>query len=120
MPNFFRKLTHARSWPTTEGTVNSCQWIQFHDHVGGAAGHYQVKLSYRANGQTEVHHGEFCHQGNKHIAPYSVGEHLDIQYDPQKPSRYHFEGAGSNYEKLEAILVMTGFALLAGYVLYAF
>ena len=26
----------------------------------------------------------------------------------------------SNYEKLEAILVMTVFALLAGYVLYAF
>jgi hypothetical protein len=49
-----------------------------------------------------------------------VGEQLAIQYDPKKPGRYHFSGAESNYEKLEAILVMTVFALLAGYVLYTF
>ncbi len=45
---------------------------------------------------------------------------MAVQYDPKKPARYHFNGAESNYEKLEAILVMTVFALLAGYVLYAF
>ncbi len=49
-----------------------------------------------------------------------LGEQLAVQFDPKKPGRYHFSGAGSNYEKLEAILVMTVFALLAGYVLYTF
>ncbi len=120
MPNIFWKLTHARSWPTTDGLVDSCEWVRYHDHVGGSAGHYRVKFSYRADGDSEVHHGEFCHQGSQHIAPYSVGEHIEIQYDPKKTSRYHFDGAASNYEKLEAILVMTVFALLAGYVLYTF
>ena len=72
----------------------------------------------QADGQ--VNHGEFCHQGVQHIAPYSVGERLAIQYDPKKPARYHFSGAAPDYQKLEAILVMTVFALLAGYVLYTF
>jgi hypothetical protein len=49
-----------------------------------------------------------------------VGESLPVQYDPRRPQRHRFSGATRNYEKLEAILVMTVFALVAGYVLYAF
>ena len=120
MANLFSKLTPARSWPTTDATVESCEWVRYHDHLGGTAGHYQVKFTYRAGDRGEVNHGEFCHHGSQHIAPYSVGEQLAIQYDPKKPGRYHFSGAESYYEKLEAILVMTVFALLAGYVLYTF
>jgi len=118
MSNFLWKLTPSRTWPTTDGTVDSCEWVRLHDHLGGITGHYQIKFTYRTGGQ--MHHGEFCHHGPPHIAPYTVGERLAIQYDPKKPSRYHFNGADSNYEKLEAILVMTVFALLAGYVLYTF
>jgi hypothetical protein len=118
MANLFSRFTSARSWPTTEATVDSCRWVRLHDHLGGIAGHYEVKFTYQAGGR--VNHGEFCHHGSQHIAPYSVGEQLAIQYDPKKPGRYHFSGAESNYEKLEAILVMTVFALLAGYVLYTF
>jgi hypothetical protein len=118
MSNVLWKLTPSRTWPTTDGTVVSCEWVRLHDHLGGIAGHYQIKFTYQTDGQ--LHSGEFCHHGTPHIAPYTVGERLAIQYDPKKPARYHFSGAGSNYEKLEAILVMTVFALLAGYVLYTF
>jgi hypothetical protein len=120
MTNLLWKLTNARSWSTTDATVESCEWVKSHDHAGEIAGHYQVKFSYRVGDSGQVNHGDFCHQGIRHITPYCTGEHLAIQYDPKKPSRYHFSGASSNYEKLEAILVMTVFALLAGYMLYAF
>jgi hypothetical protein len=120
MIDLFWKITHARSWPTADATVDSCEWVKDHDHLGGDVGHYQVKFTYQAGDQGQANRGEFCHHGTQHIAPYYVGEHLAIQYDPKKPARYHFSGAASNYEKLEAILVMTVFALLAGYVLYTF
>ena len=120
MANFFRRFTHARSWPTTDATVDSCEWVRYHDHLGGNAGHYQIRFTYKAGDGRQVNQGEFCHQGVQHIAPYSVGERLSIQYDPKKPVRHHFSGATPNYEKLEAILVMTVFGLLAGYVLYTF
>ncbi len=120
MANLLFKLTHGHSWPTADATVDSCEWMRYHDHLGGAAGHYRVKFTYQAGDQGQVNHGEFCHQGSQHIAPYRVGERLAIQYDPRKPSRYYYSGAPANYEKLEAILVMTVFALLAGYVLYTF
>ncbi len=119
MSNLLWKLTHTSSWPTTNATVDSCEWVRYHDHLGGNAGHYQIKFTYLA-GDGQVNHGEFCHQGVEHIAPYGVGERLAIQYDPRKPARYHFSGAAPDYQKLEAILVMTVFALLAGYVLYTF
>jgi hypothetical protein len=118
MTSLLRKMIPSKTWPTTEATIESCEWVTLHDHLGGLAGHYQVKFTYAA--ANEVNQGEFCHHGARHIAPYFVGERLAIQYDPKKPSRYHFNGADSRYEKLEAILVMTVFALLAGYVLYAF
>jgi hypothetical protein len=120
MASLVWKLTHPRSWPTADATVDSCDWVRYHDHLGGTAGHYVVKFTYQGGDRGQVNHGEFCHQGTEHIAPYYVGERLAVQYDPNKPSRYHFSGAGSSYEKLEAILVMTVFGLLAGYVLYTF
>ncbi len=120
MTNLRWKLTNARSWSTTDATVDACDWIKSHDHAGEIAGHYQVRFTYRSGQNGEVNHGEFCHHGIRHIVPYSVGERLTIEYDPKKPSRYHFSGASANFEKLEAILVMTVFALLAGYFLYAF
>jgi hypothetical protein len=86
--------------------------------LGGIGGHYQIKFSYEAGGRRNQ--GEFCHHGTQHIAPYTAGEHFDIQFDPKKPQRFHFDGAESNYEKLEAILVVTVFALIAGYFLYAY
>lgn len=118
MATLLWNLTPSKTWPTTDATIDSCEWVRLHDHLGGIAGHYQVKFSYEAGNQ--VNHGEFCHHGARHIAPYSVGERLAIQYDPKKPSRHHFNGAESNYEKLEAILIVTVFALLAGYMLYTF
>jgi len=120
MSSLFWKLAHGRSWPTTDATVVSCDWVKSHDHEGEIAGHYQIKFTYRPAVSGEACHGEFCHQGIRHILPYSVGERLVIQYDPAKPSRYHYSGAAANYEKLEAIVVVTAFALLAGYFLYAF
>jgi Protein of unknown function (DUF3592) len=118
MTTFLSKLSPAHSWPSTDATVDSCQWLRLHDHLGGIGGHYQIKFTYQAGGQTN--HGEFCHHGTQHIAPYAPGEQLTIQYDPRKPKRYHFKGAEQNYEKLEAIVVVTVFALIAGYFLYAF
>jgi hypothetical protein len=119
MANRFWKLTHA-SWSSANATVDSCDWVKSHDHAGEIAGHYQVKFTYKIGAGGEVHHGDFCHSGIRHIVPYRVGETLAIQYDTRKPSHYHYSGATENYEKLEAILVMTVFALLAGYVLYTF
>ena|ERR1700760_1357183 len=120
MTNLFWKVAHGRSWSAADATVDSCEWVKAHDHFGEIAGHYQVKFSYHAGNDGSLQHGEFCHQGIRHIVPYSVGERISVQYDTRKPSRYHFSGAAGNYEKLEAILVMTVFALVAGYVLYAF
>jgi hypothetical protein len=120
MASLVWKLTHPRSWPTTDAVVESCEWVRYHDHLGGNSGHYVVKFNYQAGDRRETHAGEFCHQGTEHIAPYYAGEHLAMQYDPNRPSRYHFSGASSNYEKLEAIVVITGFALLAIYALYVF
>ena len=120
MKSIVWKITHSRGWASTDATVESCKWVRYHDHLGGLAGHYQIHFNYQAAEGGPLQHGEFCHQGSQHIAPYSVGEHLAIQYDPKKPARHYFSGAAPNYEKLEAILVMTVFALLAGYVLYAF
>ncbi len=68
MASLFSKLTPARSWPTTDATVDSCQWLRLHDHLGGIAGHYQIKFTYQAGGH--VNHGEFCHHGAQHITPY--------------------------------------------------
>jgi hypothetical protein len=118
MGTFLAKLLPARSWPTTDATVDSCQWLRFHDHLGGVGGHYQIKFSYEAGG--ERNHGEFCYHGTPHIAPYAVGERLRIQYDPRKPRKYYFAGAEKSYEKLEAIVVAGVFALIAGYFLYAY
>jgi hypothetical protein len=120
MASMVWKLTHPRSWPTTDAIVESCEWVRYHDHLGGNSGHYVIKFNYQAGDRREMHAGEFCHQGTEHIAPYFAGEHLAMQYDPSRPSRYHFSGASSNYEKLEAILVISGFALLAVYALYVF
>jgi hypothetical protein len=94
--------------------------MRYHDHLGGTSGHYQVKFTYQVGDHGQVNHGEFCHPGVQHIAPYRVGERLAVQYDPKRPARHHFSGAAPNYEKLEAIVVVTVFALLAGYVLYTF
>ena len=120
MANLLSKFTPTRSWPTTDATVDSCEWVRLHDHLGGIGGHYQVKFTYQVGDQGQVNYGKFCHQGVQHIVPYCPGERLAIQYDPKKPARYHYSGAEPTYEKLEAILVMTVFALLAGYMLYTF
>ena len=120
MANIFWKLTRFGSRQTTEATVDSCEWVEYHEHWGGGAGHYQVKFSYQTDGRGPVLHGEFCKHGTQHLAPYRVGERLQIEYDPKKPTRSHFNGATPNYEKLEAIVVMTVFGLIAGYLLYSF
>jgi hypothetical protein len=120
MGSLVSMLTPTRSWSTTNGTIDSCEWVRYHDHLGGTSGHYQVKFSYQPGPGGPVNHGEFCHEGMQHIAPYRVGESLPVQYDPRRPQRHRFKGATPNYEKLEAILVMTVFALVAGYVLYAY
>jgi Protein of unknown function (DUF3592) len=118
MSTFITKMFSERSWPSTNATVDTCQWLRLHDHLGGIGGHYRVQFTYEVAGT--VNHGEFCHHGTQHIAPYTPGEHLMVQYDPKKPQRYHFAGAESNYEKLEAIVVVAVFALIAGYFLYAY
>jgi hypothetical protein len=120
MTSFSWKFLPGRSWANTNGAVDSCDWIPAGEHAGECAGHYQVKFHYQAGPASDVSHGEFCHEGIRHIAPYAIGERLAIQYDPKRPSRYHFSGASANYEKLEAIVVVTVFALLAGYFLYAY
>ena len=120
MTNLRWKLTHTSSWKNAQATVDSCEWVKSHEHAGEISGHYQVKFTYPTGDSGETNHGDFCHHGIRHIVPYSVGERLPIQFDPKKPSRYHYSGADANYEKLEAILAVMGFALLAGYFLYAF
>ena len=62
MANLLWKLTPSHSWPTTDATVDSCEWVRYHDHLGGIAGHYQVKFTYQAT-PGQVNHGEFCHHG---------------------------------------------------------
>jgi hypothetical protein len=120
MNSLIWKMTHSRSWAPTDATVESCQWVRYHDHLGGLAGHYRVDFSYQPADGGQVQHGEFCHEGSPHIAPYAVGEKLRIQYDPRKPARHYFSGAVKSYETLEAIVAVGLFALLAGYFLYAF
>jgi hypothetical protein len=118
MGTFLANLLPARSWPSAEARVDSCQWLRLHNHLGGVGGHYQIKFTYLAGG--EENHGEFCHDGSQKVPPYMMGERFSIQFDPKRPKRYHVNGAERSYEKLEAIVVVTVFALIAGYFLYAY
>ena len=83
MANLLWKLTPSHSWPTADATVDSCEWVRYHDHLGGTAGHYQVKFTYQPDGG-QVNHGEFCHQGVQHIAPYSGRRAADHSVRPQE------------------------------------
>jgi hypothetical protein len=67
-----------------------------------------------------MHHGSFCYEGCKDVAPYVKGDTLMLQYKPSNPDRFKLPGSDSSYEKIEAILVMALFALIAGYVLAAY
>ena len=120
--NPFRRIHQARigKWPLAHATVDSCSWIEERDNLGIVSGHYHVSFMYKSEGSVEPHRGCFSYPGCREVAPYSVGESLTIQYNPKKPGRYTFRGADSNYEKLEAILVMALFGLVAGYVLFTF
>jgi hypothetical protein len=68
----------------------------------------------------KLHHGLFCHPGSRQIVPYHPGEQVPIRYNSKNPSHFHLTNASSNHEKLETILVMTLFALIAGYLLFTF
>jgi Protein of unknown function (DUF3592) len=120
--NPIRKIYEARfrNWPKTQATVDSCSWVSGHDNLGGDSGHYDVFFSYTAGDTAEVHHGSFCYEGCKDAVPYLPGERVPIQYNAKHPAQYNFPGADSNYEKLEAVLVMLLFALIAGFALKIF
>jgi Protein of unknown function (DUF3592) len=111
----------TRHWATTDATIDSCSWVHDHDYTGVAAGHYDVFFSYRDKvNPDQLHHGRFCRNGSQRIAPYHPGERIPIRYSPKNPDRFYPVDATPGYEKIEAILVMTLFALIAGYLLFAF
>jgi Protein of unknown function (DUF3592) len=120
--NPIRRLHEARirNWPVTQATIDGCSWVSGHDNLGKEAGHYDVSFVYRTDRAQDLHRGSFCYDGCREIAPYRAGEVLPIHYNPKKPARYSLSGASSNYEKIEAIVVMALFGLIAGYVLITF
>ena len=129
-PKPIRKFQQAflRSWLEAEATVEACSWVHDHDYTGVNAGHYDVAISYPladpdtvnapVNPTEKLHRGQFCHSGSRQIAPYHPGEQIAIRYNSKNPSHFHLTNASPNYEKLETILVMTLFALIAGYLLF--
>ena len=127
-PKPIRRVLRAflRGWLETEATVESCSWVHDHDYTGVNAGHYDVAVSYpladpnRTTRTEHLHHGQFCRSGTRQIAPYHPGEQVSIRYNSKHPSHFHLADASPNYEKLETILVMTLFALIAGYLLFTF
>ncbi len=122
--NPIRQFREARlrKWTETQATVDSCTWVRDHDNLGNDTGHFDVSFVYRAADSAEPHHGRFCYEGCQKVAPYRPGEDLPIRYNRNKPCCYRFPWAdqNSNYEKLEAILVVALFALAAGYALLNF
>jgi hypothetical protein len=122
--NPIRRIREARMrrWTETQATVESCIWVHDHDNLGNDTGHFDVFFVYRTPGSPEPHHGKFCCQGCQEVGPYRPGEKLPIRYNRNKPGCYRFPWADatSNYEKLEAILVVSLFALAAGYALLNF
>lgn len=107
-----------RRWPITGAQVDTCSWVEATDNLGSKTGHYDVTFRYEA--QDGQHRGRFSCSGSPQVAPYQSGEKIPIQYNPKRPSSNIYSGADTGYEKIEAILVMTLFALIAGYVLYSF
>jgi hypothetical protein len=114
------------NWPTAEATVDSCTWVYESDHPGaGHHGHYDVTLSYKpANsnlaGLDAPHHVRFCRSGSRHITPYCAGEQISIFYNPKNPNRFRLADSPPDHQKLEAIVILALFALMAGYLLFAF
>jgi hypothetical protein len=121
-PNPIRQIHQAfiRHWATAEATVESCSWFHDSDYMGVDAGHYDVAFSYKPPNSDQPVHGSFCYSGSRQIVPYHAGEKFPIRYSPKHPGHFYFAGAAPSYEKLEAILAMSLFALLAGYVLFAY
>jgi hypothetical protein len=126
-PNPVRQFhqVFTRHWATTDATVDSCSWVHDHDYTGVDTGHYDVYFSYKlANADDrdpdQLHHGHFCRSGSRQIVPYHPGERIPIRYSPKKPGNVCLVDASSGYEKLETILVMTLFALIAGYLLFTY
>jgi Protein of unknown function (DUF3592) len=115
---FQRVLTPG--WQTVEATVNACRWVVSHDNFGEPTGHYDVSVAYRVPESDQPRCGTFCYEGSEQILPYRPGDKVTIEYNPRHTSRCRAAGSPPNYEKLEAILVMALFALLAGYVLMRF
>lgn len=109
----------GRQWPMAEAEVDSCTWVEGRDNLGSKAGQYDVAFSYKPNGSSNIYHGHFAYPGTAEVMPYRPHEAIPIQYNPHKPSRYTYPGDTSRMEKVEAILVMALFALIAGYLLYA-
>jgi hypothetical protein len=129
-PNPIRQVHEVffRSWPITEARVDSCSWVQDHDYMGVDAGHYDVVISYEpaksgsdlTGRMDQLQHGHIRCSGNRQVAPHHPGERIPIRYSSKHPSHFHLADTSPNYEKLETILVMTLFALIAGYLLLTF
>jgi hypothetical protein len=121
-PNPIRQIHQifTRGWSTADATVDSCSWIHDNDYTGVEAGHYDVAFSYRPGNVGELQHGHFCRSGTRQIAPYHAGEQIPIRYSPKDPCHFQLADVSPDYEKLETILVMALFALIAGYLLFTF
>lgn len=115
--NPIRQIHQAltRTWLTTEATVDSCAWASHSSFTG----HYDVTFSYRPVNSDPVS-GKFCCPGDRQIRPYHPGERIPIRYNPSHPKRFSLAEQEPRFEKLEAILVMALFALVAGFLLYAY
>ena len=116
------QLHGARSnrWIEAQAAVDSCRWVHDHDNLGNDAGHYDISFVYKAAGSDR--HGTFCYPGCEHVTPYRPGEVIPIRFNRKKPGRYRLPWAdgSSNYEKLEAILVILLFGLALGYAFIRF
>ena len=55
------------------------------DALSRPCGGYRRSLSSEVQlpGDGRTNHGEFCHQGSQHIAPYTVGEHSTFSMTPE-------------------------------------
>jgi hypothetical protein len=120
--NPIREIFEARHrrWLATQGEVDSCIWEESEDNLGGRSGYYTVTFAYKDGSSDQAYHGHFTCSGCVRVKPYRTGERVSVLYNPKRPATYYCFGSDSGYEKVEAILVMVLFALIAGYLLYAF
>lgn len=106
-----------------QATVESCRWRETTDNLGTPAGYYHLEFVYSVpglDGAPKLRRGSVSCPGKPSLEPYRPGEQLAVRYNPHSSCKHRLVGEETNYDTLEAILVIVFFALTAGFLLYTF